>query len=167
MTCLVRCECSFTHICSPLDCPPVHVRGGACSFYKQWMPKLNREQERKGKANELKTKGNKSYTDRKFLEAVKLYTRAIQISPTPDPVYFSNRAACVSRFPDLNSKPSFPSIGYMYYEKPEYEKAVEDCTAALNIDKMHVRSLNRRGTAYEKMGKLKEALKGTSSFLST
>ena len=51
----------------------------------------------------------------------------------------------------------------MYYEKPEYEKAVEDCTAALNIDKMHVRSLTRRGTGYEKLGKYREALKGASS----
>lgn len=50
----------------------------------------------------------------------------------------------------------------MYYGEPEYEKAVEDCTAALSIDKMHVRSLTRRGTAYEKMGKFKEALKGAS-----
>lgn len=49
----------------------------------------------------------------------------------------------------------------MYFGEPEYEKAVEDCTAALSIDKMHVRSLTRRGTAYEKMGKFKEALKGT------
>ena len=44
-------------------------------------------------AIELKTKGNKAYVDRKFEDAVKYYTRAIEVSPEEDPVFYSNRAA--------------------------------------------------------------------------
>ena len=50
-------------------------------------------QERTKLANDLKAKGNKAYGDRKFEDAVKFYTRAIEIAPKPEPVFYSNRAA--------------------------------------------------------------------------
>ena len=44
-------------------------------------------------AGDLKLAGNKAYGERKFVDAVKYYSRAIEVSPTPEPVFFSNRAA--------------------------------------------------------------------------
>ncbi|KAI5116078.1 hypothetical protein M0805_009288 [Coniferiporia weirii] len=99
-------------------------------------------EERKSLATDLKTKGNKAYGERNFSDAVKYYTRAIEVSPSPDPVFYSNRAA-----------------SYMYFPTPEYEKAVEDCTEALRINSMHERSIGRRATALEKLGRYEEALR--------
>ncbi|KAH8111616.1 TPR-like protein [Phellopilus nigrolimitatus] len=98
--------------------------------------------ERTALATDLKTKGNKAYGERKFVDAVKYYSRAIEVAPEPDPVFFSNRAA-----------------SYMYFPAPEYEKAVEDCTEALRINPKHERSVGRRGTALEKLGRFEEALR--------
>lgn len=53
----------------------------------------------------------------------------------------------------------------MYYPAPEYEKAVEDCTEALRIDPTHQRSVGRRATALEKLGRYEESLRGMVSFL--
>lgn len=44
----------------------------------------------------LKAKGNSAYQQRKFAQAAELYTQAIDISPKPEPVFYSNRAACTS-----------------------------------------------------------------------
>lgn len=48
----------------------------------------------------------------------------------------------------------------MYFANPEYEKAVEDCTEALRINPKHERSVGRRGTALEKLGRYEESLRG-------
>lgn len=50
----------------------------------------------------------------------------------------------------------------MYFAMPEYEKAVEDCTEALRINPKHERSVGRRGTALEKLGRYEEAVRGKS-----
>jgi mitochondrial import receptor subunit TOM70 len=42
----------------------------------------------------LKAKGNNAYQQRKFAQAAELYTQAIDLSPKPEPVFYSNRAAC-------------------------------------------------------------------------
>ena len=52
--------------------------------------------ERVKQAASLKTRGNSLYQARKFEEALDLYTQAIQVSPRPEPVFYSNRAACTS-----------------------------------------------------------------------
>lgn len=49
--------------------------------------------DRKSLATDLKVRGNKAYIERKFADAVKCYTRAIEVAPEPDPVFYSNRAA--------------------------------------------------------------------------
>ncbi|THG93629.1 hypothetical protein EW145_g8326 [Phellinidium pouzarii] len=98
--------------------------------------------ERSTLATDLKLKGNKAYGERKFVDAVKFYTRAIEVAPEPDPVFFSNRAA-----------------SYMYFPTPEYEKAVDDCTEALRINPKHERSIGRRATALEKLDRFEEALR--------
>lgn len=48
---------------------------------------------RKEYALKYKNAGNKTYTARKFKEAIDLYTKAIMCNP--DPVFYSNRAACM------------------------------------------------------------------------
>ena len=66
------------------------------------------------------------------------------MSPQPEPVFYSNRAAC-----------------YVSMEPPEHEKAVADCDEALKRDSHYVKALNRRATALEALERYEEALRGT------
>ena len=100
-------------------------------------------QERTKVAASLKAKGNSAYQARKFPTAIDYYTRAIAVTPTPEPVFFSNRAACF-----VNVNP------------PEHEKVVEDCDAALALDQKYLKALNRRATALEALERYEEALRG-------
>ncbi|KAH7923572.1 ADP ATP carrier receptor [Leucogyrophana mollusca] len=98
--------------------------------------------ERSKVAAELKTKGNSLYQKRQFQQAIDLYTQAIEVSPKPEPVYYSNRAAC-----------------YMNMTPPKLENVVGDCDEALKLDKNYVKALNRRGNALEGLLKYEEALR--------
>ena len=49
-------------------------------------------------ASSLKAKGNDAYQKRNFDVAVGFYTDAIKVSPKPEPVFYSNRAACMFGF---------------------------------------------------------------------
>ncbi len=66
------------------------------------------------------------------------------MSPQPEPVFYSNRAAC-----------------YVSMEPPQHEKAVADCDEALKRDSHYVKALNRRATALEALERYEEALRGT------
>ena len=94
-------------------------------------------QERKAFANKLKAAGNTAYGDKRYNDAIQLYNKAILCRP--DPIYYSNRAACQN------------ALG-------EYEKCVEDTTAALAMDGEYIKALNRRASAYESLKKHSEAL---------
>jgi import receptor subunit TOM70 len=59
--------------------------------------------ERAAAAASLKARGNAAYQQRSFERAAELYTRAIAASPLPEPVFYSNRAACMF-------SPSYPAI---------------------------------------------------------
>ena len=54
------------------------------------------EEEKAKAAARFKAKGNAAYQQRQFSTAADLYTKAIELSPKAEPVYFSNRAACPS-----------------------------------------------------------------------
>lgn len=95
------------------------------------------EQERKEYAAKLKEAGNKAYGAKDYPKAIDLYSKAIICKP--DPVYYSNRAAC-------------------YNAQSEWEKVVEDTTAAIKLDPDYVKALNRRANAYDHLGKYSEAL---------
>lgn len=88
-------------------------------------------------AARLKDTGNAAYKKNQFDKAIDLYSKAIMCKQ--DPVYYSNRAACWSA-------------------RKEYEKVVEDATAALNLDWQYVKALNRRATAFEHLEMYSEAL---------
>jgi import receptor subunit TOM70 len=95
------------------------------------------DDERKSYAAKLKEAGNKAYAAKDFDKAIGLYSKAIICKP--DPVYYSNRAAC-------------------YNAMGNWEKVVEDTTAAVNLDPEYIKALNRRANAYDHLGKYSEAL---------
>ncbi|VBB76089.1 PaTOM70 mitochondrial precursor proteins import receptor encoded by the PaTom70 gene [Podospora comata] len=95
------------------------------------------ESQRKEYAAKLKEAGNKAYNQKDFNKAIELYSKAILCKP--DPVYYCNRAACHNAL-------------------SEWEKVVEDTTAALAFDNEYIKALNRRSNAYDHLGKYSEAL---------
>ncbi|KAL4753070.1 hypothetical protein BDW72DRAFT_44310 [Aspergillus terricola var. indicus] len=95
------------------------------------------EETRKAYAAKLKAAGNKAYGAKDYPRAIELYGKAILCKP--DPVFYSNRAAC-------------------YNVQSEWEKVVEDTSAALAMDSEYVKALNRRAIAYEHLEKYSEAL---------
>ncbi|KAI0804664.1 ADP/ATP carrier receptor [Irpex lacteus] len=97
-------------------------------------------EERSKVAASLKTKGNGAYSKKQYAKAAEYYTKAIEVSPKPEPTYFSNRAAC-----------------YMNMQEPQYEKVVADCDAALALDKKYIKALNRRATALEALERFEES----------
>ncbi|KAK7471044.1 TOM (translocase of outer membrane) complex component [Stygiomarasmius scandens] len=99
-------------------------------------------EERSRIAGLFKAKGNDSYKARQFADAAELYTRAIEMTPKPEPVFFSNRAAC-----------------YMNVSPPKYELVVQDCDEALKLDSKYVKALNRRASALENLERYAEALR--------
>ncbi|ODA83701.1 hypothetical protein RJ55_02216 [Drechmeria coniospora] len=88
-------------------------------------------------AARLKQAGNKAYGDKAYNKAIGLYSQAILCKP--DPVFYSNRAACHSAM-------------------SEWDKVIEDTTAAINMDAEYVKAINRRATAYEHQKMYSEAL---------
>ncbi|KAK4162577.1 hypothetical protein QBC43DRAFT_73927 [Cladorrhinum sp. PSN259] len=93
--------------------------------------------ERREYAAKLKEAGNKAYGQKDFQSAIDLYSQAILCKP--EAVYYSNRAACYNALAD-------------------WEKVVEDTTAAVQLDPEYVKALNRRANAYDHLGKYSEAL---------
>ncbi|KAA1470860.1 mitochondrial outer membrane translocase receptor TOM70 [Dentipellis sp. KUC8613] len=99
-------------------------------------------EERAAAAASLKSKGNAAYSARRFPAAIDYYTRAIAVTPKPEPVFHSNRAAC-----------------YMNVSPPQYERVVADCDAALKLDAHYIKALNRRATALEALERYEESLR--------
>lgn len=95
------------------------------------------QEDRNNYAGKLKVAGNKAYGSKDYNKAIDLYGKAILCKP--DPVYYSNRAAC-------------------YNVLSEWDKVVDDTTAAIAMDSEYVKALNRRAHAYEHLTKYSEAL---------
>ncbi len=100
-------------------------------------PETDQVQDRKEYSTKLKVAGNKAYGDKSYNDAIQLYGKAILCKP--DPIFYSNRAAC------------YNALG-------NWDKVVEDTTAAINLDSEYVKALNRRANAYEHLEKNSEAL---------
>ncbi|PSN71972.1 mitochondrial precursor protein [Corynespora cassiicola Philippines] len=95
------------------------------------------EEERKEMAAKLKAAGNKAYGSKDYNRAIELYGKAIVCRQ--DPVFYSNRAAC-------------------WNAMSNWEKVIEDTTAAINLDNEYVKAMNRRANAYEQVERNSEAL---------
>ncbi|KAF2119400.1 mitochondrial precursor proteins import receptor [Lophiotrema nucula] len=95
------------------------------------------EEERKDYAAKLKAAGNKAYGSKDYNRAIDLYGKAILCRQ--DPVFYSNRAAC-------------------WNAMANWDKVIEDTTAAINLDNEYVKALNRRANAYEQVDRNSEAL---------
>ncbi|KAK8157971.1 mitochondrial precursor proteins import receptor [Phyllosticta citrichinensis] len=93
--------------------------------------------DRKDFAAKLKAAGNKAYGSKDYNRAIEFYTKAILCKQ--DPVFYSNRAAC-------------------WNATSNWEKVIEDTTAAINLDNQYVKALNRRAHAYEQTERYSEAL---------
>ncbi|PQE05854.1 mitochondrial import receptor subunit tom-70 protein [Rutstroemia sp. NJR-2017a BVV2] len=95
------------------------------------------DQQRRDYAAKLKAAGNTAYGAKDYPRAIDLYGKAILCKP--DPIFYSNRAAC-------------------YNALSQFDKVIEDTTAAINLDPEYVKALNRRANAYEHTEKYSEAL---------
>ncbi|KAF2007630.1 mitochondrial precursor proteins import receptor [Amniculicola lignicola CBS 123094] len=95
------------------------------------------DDERKEYAAKLKAAGNKAYGSKDYNGAIDLYGKAILCKQ--DPVFYSNRAAC-------------------WNAMSNWDKVIEDTTAAINLDNEYVKALNRRANAYEQVDRNSEAL---------
>ena len=89
-------------------------------------------------AESLKTQGNQKLAEKKFAEAVDLYTKAIDLNSL-SAIYFSNRAAA-------------------YSSLAQYENAIDDCEMALSVDPKYAKAYSRMGLAYLSLGKSDKAV---------
>lgn len=95
------------------------------------------QEQRDAYATKLKDTGNKAYGSKEYNRAIDLYSKAIICKANP--IFYSNRAACYNALGD-------------------WDKVVEDTTAAINLDPEYVKALNRRANAYEHLKMYGEAL---------
>lgn len=92
---------------------------------------------KKDYAAKLKAAGNKAYGSKDYNRAIELYGQALLCKA--DPVFYSNRAAC-------------------WNAMSNWDRVIEDTTAAINLDPEYVKALNRRANAYEETNRNSEAL---------
>ncbi|KAH8284985.1 hypothetical protein KR054_003499 [Drosophila jambulina] len=97
------------------------------------------------KANDIKDRGNNYVKLAEYDRAIEAYTEAIKVYPY-DPVYYINRALC-------------------YIRQERYDNCVEDCEAAIELDKLCVKAYYRRMQANESLGNNMEALKDCTTVL--
>lgn len=98
--------------------------------------------ENNDEATNYKEKGNEAFKNEKWDEAIEFYTKAIEIGEKHKdlPIFYKNRAAA-------------------YLKKEDYENALVDCTATLEITPKDPKALFRRSQAYEGLHKYEEAYK--------
>jgi import receptor subunit TOM70 len=98
---------------------------------------VDNKEDKENKALEAKQLGNKLYGEKKYDEAIEMYSKAIEWSQNS--VFYCNRAAC-------------------YFNLNNHEKAIEDCTTAISLDRKYVKAYHRRALAHEKLSNLRSAL---------
>ncbi|EDV26147.1 uncharacterized protein TRIADDRAFT_24576 [Trichoplax adhaerens] len=97
----------------------------------------------KERASAVKGKGNKFFKGGKYEQAIRCYTEAIELCPSSESdirsVLYQNRAAA-------------------YEQLKEFDKVVEDCNSALELNKHYVKAINRRSRAYEELKEYRKCL---------
>jgi len=97
--------------------------------------------------------------DSSQLERLLISTPKQLISPRPEVVYFSNRAACSCNFRPYHEHAKIKlHLGYLNHSPPHL--VVADCNEALRRDPGYVKALNRRANALGALGKFHESLRG-------
>nr|NP_524664.1 spaghetti [Drosophila melanogaster]AAF47175.1 spaghetti [Drosophila melanogaster]AHB12554.1 FI17138p1 [Drosophila melanogaster]CAB64598.2 spaghetti [Drosophila melanogaster] len=97
------------------------------------------------KANDIKDRGNTYVKQGEYEKAIVAYSTAIAVYPH-DPIYHINRALC-------------------YLKQESFDQCVEDCEAAIALDKLCVKAYYRRMQANESLGNNMEALKDCTTVL--
>lgn len=97
-------------------------------------------------AEEYKAEGNKYFAAKEFEKAIELFTKAIDASPTPNHVLYSNRSAC-------------------YASLKVFNKALEDAEKCVEINSTWAKGYNRVGAAHYGMGNYDDARKAYSKAL--
>ncbi|KAJ3064444.1 hypothetical protein HDU98_012157 [Podochytrium sp. JEL0797] len=92
----------------------------------------------KAKAEISKNQGNKLMADKKYKQAIKKYTEAIDLDSS-NAVYYANRAAAYSQVQD-------------------HANAVEDSKRAIEVDPDYSKAYSRMGHAYFSLGSFPEAI---------
>ena len=93
--------------------------------------------DKKKRANQLKECGNKAFQRKKYVEAEKSYSEALEFQPGLRHLW-TNRAICRNAM-------------------KKFEEAVSDCDSALNIDPKCTKSITQKGNAYLGLGLFDEA----------
>lgn len=99
-------------------------------------------------AEELKIKGNKAFGEKKYAEAISLYTDALKLNPDMETsgALYSNRSA-----------------SYVYLR--EFQKALDDAENCVRCRPTWEKGYFRRGVALQSMGKLDDARKAFQQHL--
>ena len=93
--------------------------------------------EKKAKSKDMNKMGNQSFLKKKYLDAEKFYSQAIELNPGSRPIW-TNRAEC-----RISMK--------------KYEEAISDCNSALSIDPKCTRSIIQKGNALLHLKRFDEA----------
>ncbi|CAF0887963.1 unnamed protein product [Rotaria sp. Silwood1] len=108
----------------------------------------NRLKNRLTLAIELKNEGNLKYREQKYHEAIEAYTKAIELCPEESTEersqFYQNRAATWELLKD-------------------YEKVIEDCSKAIELNPKYVKCIQRRARAAETVGNFELALEDYST----
>ncbi|KAM5468018.1 hypothetical protein MauCBS54593_005300 [Microsporum audouinii] len=91
----------------------------------------------------IKDEGNAAFKSRKYREAIDLYTRGLEVDP-------SNK--------DINSK-LLQNRAQAHININQFEKAIDDCTKALECDPTYLKARRVRAKAYGGAGNWDEAVK--------
>ena len=91
-------------------------------------------------AEEYKAQGNKHFAAKEFEQAIEYFTKAIEASPTPNHVLFSNRSA------------SYASL-------KNYKKALEDAQQCIEANSLWAKGYNRVASAHYGLGNYEDSKK--------
>lgn len=108
----------------------------------------NRIKNRLTLAIELKNEGNMKYRENNYLEAIELYSRAIDTCPLESTEelsqFYQNRAAA-------------------WESLKNYNKVIEDCSKAIELNPKYIKCIQRRARAAEKVNNFELALEDYST----
>lgn len=88
--------------------------------------------------DEYKQQGNAAFAAKKYEEAIELFTKAIEVSETPNHVFYSNRSAC-------------------YASLKKFRQALNDASECVKINPSWPKGYTRMGAAHLGLGDLDDA----------